>query len=78
MSEVKLQKCYIELCTLQAKGAFERKDFQKAETYFLRAEKPDLAAKFYKVKLAIFSQSSHCRDSLYTCRRQICGLTLCA
>jgi intraflagellar transport protein 172 len=34
---------------LQARGAFERKDFQKAETYFLRAEKPDLAAKFYKV-----------------------------
>ena len=34
---------------LQARSAFERKDFQKAETYLLRAERPDLAAKFYKV-----------------------------
>ena len=31
----------------QARSAFERKDFQKAETYLLRAERPDLAAKFY-------------------------------
>ena len=37
---------------LQARSAFERKDFQKAETYFLRAEKPELAAKYYKVMLA--------------------------
>ena len=34
---------------LQARSAFERKDFQKAETFLLRAERPDLAAKFYKV-----------------------------
>lgn len=35
---------------LQARSAFERKDFQKAETFLLRAERPELAAKFYKVK----------------------------
>jgi hypothetical protein len=33
----------------QARSAFERKDFQKAETFLLRAERPELAAKFYKV-----------------------------
>lgn len=34
---------------LQAKYAFERKDFQKAEAFLLRAERPDLAAQYYKV-----------------------------
>lgn len=73
---MELHKCYIELPTLQARGAFERKDFQKAETYFLRAEKPDLAAKFYKVKNSTPSLAKH--HPLYTCRRQICGLMRCA
>ena len=40
-------RCY--LLTTQARSAFERKDFQKAETFLLRAERPELAAKFYKV-----------------------------
>ena len=38
---------------LQARSAFERKDFQKAETFLLRAERPELAAKFYKVGYTI-------------------------
>lgn len=38
------------LDALQARSAFERKDFQKAETFLLRAERPELAAKFYKVR----------------------------
>ena len=46
------------LLTIQARSAFERKDFQKAETYLLRAERPELAAKFYKVSSA---------QSTYTC-----------
>ena len=37
----------------QARSAFERKDFQKAETFLLRAERPELAAKFYKVSYSI-------------------------
>lgn len=32
----------------QARVAFEKKDFQQAETFLLRAERPDLAAKYYK------------------------------
>ena len=41
-----------QYCT-QARSAFERKDFQKAETFLLRAERPELAAKFYKVSYTI-------------------------
>lgn len=40
---------YTTVSLKQARSAFERKDFQKAETFLLRAERPDLAAKFYKV-----------------------------
>lgn len=29
--------------------AFERKEFQKTETFLLRAQRPELAAKYYKV-----------------------------
>jgi len=32
----------------QARVAFEKKDFQQAEMFLLRAERPDLAAKYYK------------------------------
>ena len=39
--------------TLQARTAFERKDFQKAETFLLRAEKPELAAKYYQVVMQV-------------------------
>ena len=48
----------------QARSAFERKDFQKAETFLLRAERPDLAAKFYKVSqdfvLSFLMHSVYC------------------
>ena len=33
----------------QARFAFEEKDFTKAESYLLRAQRPELAIKFYKV-----------------------------
>lgn len=33
----------------QAKFCFEQKDFQKAEAFLLRAQRPDLAVQFYKV-----------------------------
>ena len=32
----------------QARAAFENKDYHKAEGYLLRAERPDLAVKYYK------------------------------
>lgn len=33
----------------QAKVAFEARDYQKAESCLLRAQKPEIAVKFYKV-----------------------------
>ena len=33
----------------QARFAFEEKEFAKAESYLLRAQRPELAVKFYKV-----------------------------
>ena len=30
--------------------AFDQKDYQKAESYLLRADRPDVVASFYKVK----------------------------
>lgn len=36
-------------CFLQARVAFDKKEFQKAETFLLRAQRPELAARYYKV-----------------------------
>ena len=33
----------------QARFAFEQKDYQKAESFLLRAQRPELAVKYYKV-----------------------------
>lgn len=38
-----------EVLVGQAKFCFEQKDFQKAEAFLLRAQRPDLAVTFYKV-----------------------------
>lgn len=65
------------LYTLQARHAFENKDFQKAETYFLRAEKPDLAAKYYKVMLECPAVCGSGSTTPPFYRRQICGRMLC-
>ncbi|MEQ2208630.1 hypothetical protein XENOCAPTIV_009408, partial [Xenoophorus captivus] len=37
-----------EVLVGQAKFCFEQKDFQKAEAFLLRAQRPELAVKFYK------------------------------
>jgi len=37
------------LVFLQARVAFDKKEFQKAETFLLRAQRPELAARYYKV-----------------------------
>ncbi|XP_042245769.1 intraflagellar transport protein 172 homolog [Thunnus maccoyii] len=37
-----------EVLVGQAKFCFEQKDFQKAEAFLLRAQRPDLAVKYYK------------------------------
>ena len=34
----------------QARFAFEEKEFQKAESFLLRAQRPELAVKYYKVR----------------------------
>ena len=41
----------------QARFAFEEKDFTRAESYLLRAQRPELAIKFYKVctSLSLFA-----------------------
>lgn len=39
------------LLLLQARVAFDKKEYQKAETYLLRAQRPELAARYYKVSL---------------------------
>ena len=38
-----------EVLVGQAKFCFEQKDFQKAEAFLLRAQRPELAVKYYKV-----------------------------
>ena len=38
-----------EVLVGQAKFCCEQKDFQKAEAFLLRAQRPELAVKFYKV-----------------------------
>lgn len=39
------------LLLLQARVAFDKKEYQKAETFLLRAQRPELAARYYKVSL---------------------------
>jgi len=37
----------------QARCAFEAKDYQKSEAFLLRAQRPELALKFYKVEILL-------------------------
>jgi len=37
----------------QARCAFEAKDYQKSESFLLRAQRPELALKFYKVLIVM-------------------------
>ena len=39
----------------QARHAFQEKDFQKGESFLLRAQRPELAIKFYKVSQEVIS-----------------------
>lgn len=39
----------------QARFAFEAKDYQKAESFVLRAQRPELAVKYYKVRTSRMS-----------------------
>ena len=41
----------------QARFAFEEKEFSRAETYLLRAQRPELAVKYYRVKKCCFFKS---------------------
>ena len=57
---------------MQARVAFEQKNYQKAEGHLLRADRPDLVAKFYKASPASFSLPLLLVQVLIL-RRQICG-----
>jgi len=37
----------------QARCAFDAKDYQKSESFLLRAQRPELAVKFYKVIIVL-------------------------
>lgn len=40
----------------QARFAFDEKEYQKAESYLLRAQRPELAVKYYKVRAATLDE----------------------
>ena len=48
---------------MQARSAFEQKHYQKAESHLLRAERPELAAKYYKVHVYRHSHTHTHTDS---------------
>lgn len=41
-----------EVLVNQAEFCFEQRDFQKAEAFLLRAQRPELAVKYYKVNMS--------------------------
>lgn len=58
-----------EVLVNQAKFCFEQKDFQKAEAFLLRAQRPELAVKYYKVRAKLAPENKKKRGSLtvYLC-----------
>lgn len=54
-----------EVLVGQAKFCFEQKDFQKAEAFLLRAEKPELAIKYYKVTTRAKLALGKCRVFIF-------------
>lgn len=40
-----------DILVSQAKFCFDQKEFQKAEAFLLRAQRPELAIKYYKVRV---------------------------
>ena len=55
----------------QARFAFEEKDFQKAEAFLLRAQRPELAIKYYKVNSEVqVTQTVTGTDSYNACNKQ--------
>ena len=43
----------------QARFAFEEKDYQKAESFLLRAQRPELAVKYYRVRASTYATEMH-------------------
>lgn len=43
-----------DILIASASSAFKEKEFQKAESYLLQAQKPDLAVKLYRVEAALW------------------------
>lgn len=51
-----------EVLVGQAKFCFEQKDFQKAEAFLLRAQRPEMAVKYYKVTTGAKERVSKCSE----------------
>ena len=52
------------------KFCFEQKDFQKAEAFFLRAQRPELAVKYYKVSMRARLASEKTRKEFHNVLRK--------
>lgn len=48
-----------DILVSQAKFCFDQKEFQKAEAFLLRAQRPELAIKYYKVRFLILRIQSN-------------------
>lgn len=57
-----------EVLVNQAKFCFEQKDFQKAEAFLLRAQRPELAVKYYKVRAKLAPENSKINKSHKMCK----------
>ncbi|KAG8535064.1 hypothetical protein GDO81_029537, partial [Engystomops pustulosus] len=56
-----------DVLAAQARFAFEQKDFQKAEAFLLRAQRPELAVKHYK-------EAGMWSDAIRICKEYVPGL----
>lgn len=65
-----------EVLVGQAKSCFEQKDFQKAEAFLLRAQRPELAVKYYKVSTG-YTKTINIRFICWFCLEMTAGV-VCA
>lgn len=63
MAEAHDQDSVADVLVGQARFAFEEKEYAKAETYLLRAQRPELAVKYYRVRKWVYCDVSFCENS---------------
>lgn len=64
MAEAHDPESVADILVSQAKFCFDQKEFQKAEAFLLRAQRPELAIKYYKVRV-LKAQSVHRQWKFY-------------